>query len=140
MRACPLRYKSCHMNKKLYPRFVDAIKKFNGGDFYACHDLLEDIWFEITGTERNFYQGLIHAAVGFHHIIDKKNPRGALLQLNKAIAKLKPFEPVHETINLRLLLREVEACIKEIEKIHTGKKKNFNRKLIPRITLKKPIP
>ena len=42
-------------------RYRHAIDLFNEREFFACHDVLEEIWAETLGTEREFYQGLIHA-------------------------------------------------------------------------------
>ena len=39
-------------------RFSEGIKKFNDGDFYDCHDILEDVWFDIQGKYTNFLPGV----------------------------------------------------------------------------------
>jgi predicted metal-dependent hydrolase len=75
------------MQNDILERFNLGIDKFNEREFYECHDILEDVWFEIRGQDRKFYQGLIHLAVGFYHILHKNNPKGALSQLNKVITK-----------------------------------------------------
>ena len=123
------------MEAEIAPRFLEGIAKFNSGDFYECHDILEDVWFDINpdSNDRNFYQGLIHIAVGFYHVTEKSNPTGALLQLNKAIKKLTPFKPSYEKVELNKLLAKIEKCIKEIEKLKNEKVKRFDIKLIPRI-------
>lgn len=123
------------MEAEIASRFLEGIAKFNSGDFYGCHDILEDLWFDVDrqNSGRNFYQGLIHIAVGFYHITKKLNPPGALLQLNKAIKKLTPFKPAYEKIELSMLLVKIEKCIKEIEKMKSGKVTKFDIKLVPRI-------
>ena len=123
------------MNKELRERFLEGIKEFNSGNFYECHDILEDVWFDVTGSDRAFYQGLIHLAVGFYHITEKKNPAGALLQLNKAIIKLIPYKPIHEGINLTKILPKTETCINNILNLKNGKIKKFETNLIPKLGL-----
>ena len=44
------------------------------------------------GPLRTFYQGLIHAAVGLHHL-RRGNRTGAFSQLTKAVEKLKQAPP-----------------------------------------------
>lgn len=121
------------MKKELRERFLEGIEQFNSGNFYECHDILEDVWFDVSGNDKAFYQGLINLAVGFYHITEKNNPMGALLQLNKAIIKLIPYKPVHEGINLGRLIPRIEECIKNIQMLKDGKRKEFDLNLIPKL-------
>ena len=113
-------------------RFGDGIKKFNAQEFYDCHDIFEDIWFEVRGSSRRFFQGLIHLAVGFYHILERNNPTGALSQLNKGKTKLIDYLPEFNGVDLKTLLEKTQMCIINIEQVQLGKKK-FNEKLIPMI-------
>ncbi len=124
------------MDEDIRLRFASGIKKFNDKDFYAAHDILEDVWFDITGSDRSFYQGLIHLAVGFYHITDKNNSKGALLQLRKGIAKLTPYKPAYERVELSKLLVNIEKCVNKIERFKDSKIQKFDIKLIPKIILK----
>jgi predicted metal-dependent hydrolase len=105
------------MDSDLLERFTKGINKFNNGEFFECHDILEDIWFEIRGKERNFYQGLIHLAVGFYHLLYRENPKGALSQLNKGTAKLSPYKPEYHGVELNELLEKVSVCIVKIRQL-----------------------
>jgi uncharacterized protein len=57
----------------VFSRFVNAdgyhrgIHLFNAREFYDAHEVWEDVWRESEGMEKNFLQGLIQAAVAFHH-------------------------------------------------------------------------
>jgi hypothetical protein len=44
-----------------------GIRLFNEREFYDAHEVWEDVWRESEGLEKNFLQGLIQAAVAFHH-------------------------------------------------------------------------
>ena len=120
-------------NEDLLLRFSEGIIKFNNRDFYDCHDILEDVWFDVRGSSRRFYQGLIHLAVGFYHILEKDNPKGALSQLNKGITKLSNYLPEFQGVELKHLLLEVKDSIIDIEKIINGEKRIFQEKKIPNI-------
>ena len=49
------------------PRYLAGVLLFNAQDYFAAHEVWEDLWAESHGLERPFYQGLIQAAVGLCH-------------------------------------------------------------------------
>lgn len=118
------------MEEAILGRFREGIDLFNKHSFYKCHDVLEDVWFGVRGNSRRFYQGLIHLAVGFHHITARENPKGALSQLNKGIEKLSEYAPQFQGVELKNLLNEIEKCVEEIKKV---KAEDFDITLIPKI-------
>lgn len=52
--------------QKYPPEYLRGIDLFNAGDYYQCHEVLEDIWVISCGQEKLFYQGVIMAAVAFY--------------------------------------------------------------------------
>jgi len=113
-------------------RFVEGINKFNEGKFYECHDILEDVWFEIRGSSRRFYQGLIHLAVGFYHLTRRNHLNGTLSQLNKGINKLSEYSPEFQGIEIERLLKKVRVCGKKVEEMKETSEE-FDVGLIPKI-------
>jgi hypothetical protein len=118
------------MEDTILGRFREGIDLFNKHSFYNCHDVLEDVWFDVRGNSRRFYQGLIHLAVGFHHITARENPKGALSQLNKGIEKLSEYAPQFQGVELKNLLNEIQKCVGVIRKV---KAEDFDTTLIPKI-------
>jgi len=118
------------MHEGIFERFREGINKFNSFSFYDCHDVLEDVWFDVRGPSRRFYQGLIHLAVGFYHILERENPKGAISQLSKGMEKLNDFKPDFQGVEISRLLEDVESCLESIRKESA---KGFSRKLIPKI-------
>ncbi len=114
-------------------RFKKGIQKFNEGEFYDCHDILEDVWCDVRGETRAFYQGLIHAAVGYYHITVRKNPKGAISQLTKAINKFQPFSPVFQGVELELLISRIEQSIQVIKNSSEAGNAEFDHLLIPKL-------
>jgi predicted metal-dependent hydrolase len=47
--------------------YRQGIRLFNARKFYDAHEVWEDVWRESHGLEKRFLQGLIQAAVAFHH-------------------------------------------------------------------------
>ena len=90
-----------------------GIELFNAGEFYECHEVLEDVWRLSRGAERFFLQALIHFAVGFYHH-RQGNPVGAELQLRKGLRKLAGYLPVFEGVDTARLYREGQAALETI--------------------------
>jgi predicted metal-dependent hydrolase len=55
-----------------------------------CHETLEEHWIEAPKEERDFYQALIHLAVGFHHYV-RGNQKGARAQFVKAMTRFSTY-------------------------------------------------
>lgn len=67
-----------------------AVQQYNRGEYFACHETLEDLWLDEPGPKRTFLQGLLHVAVCLYHF-ECGNMRGALSQAGKALAKIEAF-------------------------------------------------
>jgi predicted metal-dependent hydrolase len=68
----------------------DGIFFFNTGCYFEAHEAWEDLWRQTRGPLRLFYQGLIQAAVGMHHL-GQGNLNGARAQLSKSLSKLEQY-------------------------------------------------
>ena len=63
---------------------------FNAGRYFEAHEAWEDLWRPTRGPLRLYYQGLVQAAVGMHHL-GRGNRNGGQAQINKSIAKLEQY-------------------------------------------------
>lgn len=97
-------------------RFIQAIDKFNKKDFFECHEILEDIWFDTRDDSRDFYHGLLHFAVGFYHLIKKNNIKGTSMQLEKGLNKLSNYPAEYNGINLEKLVKQTDTINKNLAK------------------------
>lgn len=97
-------------------RFIIAIDKFNKKEFFECHEVLEDIWFDTRDNSRDFFHGLLHIAVGFYHLTQKNNIKGSILQFTKAVKKLGDYEENYCGINLGELIKRVNTINKNLAK------------------------
>ncbi len=80
-------------------------KLFNAEKFFEAHEVLETLWRQTHGPERDFYQGLIQIAAAFVHI-QKGTPDGARKLLDKASKKLQKYGPVFHGLDLHALLEQ----------------------------------
>ncbi len=90
-----------------------GVELFNRGDFFECHEVLEEIWVAERGPRRLFLQALIHLAVGLYHH-HRGNPAGAERQLRKGLRKLAGYLPEYEGLDTARLHREAEQCLRGI--------------------------
>ena len=93
--------------------FEDGINFFNGGRYFEAHEAWEDLWRQSGGPLRLFYQGLVQAAVGLHHL-KEGNLDGARTVLGRALEKLDEYPPrfcgignAELTTDLRQILAEM---------------------------------
>lgn len=101
------------MARECDPRFVEGVRLFNEREFFACHDELEEVWSETLGDDRQFYQGLIHAAVALHHF-EEGNLGGARKMSASTRRYLQPYAPAHAGIDLATFLDQFEACFSDL--------------------------
>jgi predicted metal-dependent hydrolase len=84
------------------------------GEFFAAHEVLEDVWREAEPDERDFYQGLVHVAVAWYQA-GRGNRVGCERQLEKARRRLSPYAPEHRTVDIDRLLERIEAAAATVE-------------------------
>jgi uncharacterized protein len=119
--------------------FAEGIRQFNSWMFYDCHETLEDIWRE-TGTKgddatlANFYQGIIKAAAGYHHLL-RDNYRGAVNLLSDTFRLLEPYRPVTLGVDVERLLADIRGTLARIEELGPTRLAEFERSRIPAIAL-----
>src|SRR2546421_12588755 len=70
-----------------------GIAQFNSGDYWECHETLEELWRGEPDPVRYLYQGILLAGVGLLHL-RRGNRRGALSKLRAAVSRLEPYVPV----------------------------------------------
>jgi hypothetical protein len=69
------------------PEYLRAIACFNAGEYFAAHEWLEVLWRRSEGVAREFYHGLIQAAVALHHF-HRGHHRAAHRVAERALARL----------------------------------------------------
>jgi predicted metal-dependent hydrolase len=109
-----------------------GIEEFNSGEFFECHEYLEEAWMEESGRVRYLYQGILQVGVGFYHL-QNGNWRGATGLLRNGTTRLKEFEPVTLGVDVARLIRESERCLQELEERGRGQLDEFDHSTIPKV-------
>ena len=112
-------------------RFKKGLELFNEGEYFECHDTLEDLWQGTRGVDRHFLQGLIQVSVGLYHMLNG-NFKGAASQLRRGLEKLHPYAPAHRGIELKAFISEVTVYQHKAER---GESFDQNSNDIPAILL-----
>jgi uncharacterized protein len=87
-----------------------GLELIDGGEYFEAHEVLEDLWRAASAEERDFYQGLVHVAVAWHHAGHGNRP-GFERQLAKAARRLAPYAPAHRGVDLVDLLGQIGAAV-----------------------------
>ena len=78
------------------------------GEYFAAHEVLEDVWRAAEPGERDFFQGLVHVAVAWYQA-GRGNRVGCERQLEKAAGRLRPYGPVHRGLDVAALVAQLDA-------------------------------
>lgn len=94
----------------------EGIALFNQGEYYKCHDALEEAWKQDQSPARELYRGILQVGIAYYQI-QRGNYRGAVKMLLRLRQWLDPLPPVCRGVNIakvRQNAAEVQAIITEL--------------------------
>jgi uncharacterized protein len=86
-----------------------GLELIESGEYFAAHEVLEDVWRAADQDERDFFQGLVHVAVAWYQA-GRGNRVGCERQLEKAARRLAAYAPRHEGVEVASVLEQVRAA------------------------------
>ncbi len=101
------------MTAEFHKLYLEGIRLFNEEEFFESHDTLEELWSEIVGEEKKFYQGLIQAAVALFHF-GNENFGGARKLFESSRKKLDMYRPHYLGVDLEKFLADFQYCFAEL--------------------------
>jgi predicted metal-dependent hydrolase len=117
--------------------YREGLRLFNEHEFFACHDVLEELWTETLGPEREFYQGLIQASVALFHF-GEGNLGGARRLYESSRRYLEPYRPRYLGVDVDRFLSETRTCFAALLEAPAGaypQSVELDPGLIPRIEI-----
>jgi predicted metal-dependent hydrolase len=90
-------------------RYLAGVMLFNAGDYFEAHEAWEDLWMDMAGPDKQFYQGLIQVAVGLCHFCNG-NLRGAIKLYHSSLNYLSRYPSPHFGLDLDKFREQVRAC------------------------------
>lgn len=105
---CRLRREGCDQSPS--QELLRAIQQFNAGDYWDCHETLEELWAHEPQDLRYLYQGILLIGVGLLHL-HRHNHHGATVKLEGGCHLLLPFEPRCLGVEVASLRQEVQPLL-----------------------------
>jgi len=109
-----------------------AIRQFNSGDYYACHETLEELWIGEGGEIRLLYQGILQVGVALYHL-QRRNEAGARNLLRRGSGLLRAFAPEALGIDLATLISECEDLLQVLQSRGLEQTLEQGSAILPRI-------
>ena len=111
-----------------------GIEQFNAGEFFEQHETIETLWRETRAPVRDLYHGILQIGVGFHHWRNG-NFHGATTLLGEGIARLVPFAPTCQGVEVAALIADARAAWEELLRLGPERMAEFDLARAPRVTL-----
>lgn len=111
-----------------------AMGEFNRGDWFECHETLEELWVGTEGDARHFYQGILQIAVALHHWRGG-NFGGAVSLLKGGVGYLGRVGPVCQRLAVAELVAEADRFREALTILGPSCMAEIDTGLIPRLRL-----
>ena len=123
------------MNEPLPQPYLECIRRYNAGEHWHAHEVLEDLWRATGEPERRlFFQGVIQLAAAFVHA-ERGNMRGVQRLLAKASAKLAATPSPYLALDVAALLEAMGAASREARAVAADPERTFDWRYKPRLSL-----
>lgn len=111
-----------------------AIRQFNGGRWFECHETLEELWVGETGEMRDFYQGVLQVSVALHHWRNG-NFGGAVSLLKGGAGYLRRVSMICQRVDVAGLIAAADTLRESLEELGPDRMRELSSSLIPRLEL-----
>ncbi len=91
-----------------------GVRQFNAGQYWECHETLEELWVAESTDVRYLYQGILLIGVGMLHL-HRHNHHGATTKLASGLDLLRPFEPSCMRIDVAALRSQAARVLDILE-------------------------
>jgi hypothetical protein len=106
-----------------------GIEKFNAGQYYKCHDDLEEAWMLDSTPGRNLYRSILQVGIALYQI-ERKNYRGAVKMLLRVRQWLEPLPDVCRDVNVAKLRQNAQTIHNELINLGEENLGEFNWDLV----------
>jgi predicted metal-dependent hydrolase len=94
----------------LPPLAQQGVERFNAGEYYKQHDLLEELWMHTPGPQRDLYQGILQVGVAYYQIT-RGNDRGARKMLQRALQWLRKLPDACQGVDVADLRQNAQTVL-----------------------------
>ncbi len=113
-------------------QLLKGIREFNSGEWFECHETVEDLWIGSEGEIKDFYQGIIQIAVALHHWRNG-NYGGALSLLKGGAGYLRHVSATCQWVDVERLITDAGRVRDALEALGKERMAELAPALIPTI-------
>ncbi len=106
-----------------------GIELFNQGEYYQCHDYLEEAWRQDESNGRSLYQGILQTGIALYQI-QQGNYRGAAKMLLRLRQWLNPLPDVCRGVRVAALRHNVAAIHESLLALGSDKIADFDWQVV----------
>jgi predicted metal-dependent hydrolase len=96
-------------------RLREGIRLFNEGQFFNCHEVLEDFYHEAEAENKPFLEGLIQLAAAFRLFCDFGEAKGAVRMIYQALIRFENYQPTFLQVRVQDLCQAAEKWARSAE-------------------------
>lgn len=112
----------------------EGIDLFNQGEYYKCHDALEEAWMLDKSEGRDLYRAMLQVGIAYYQT-DRGNYRGAVKMLLRVRQWLEPLPPVCRGVDVARLREDVERVYAALVELGPERLDDLDRALFRPIRL-----
>lgn len=114
------------------PGLLAGVAQFNAGEYWECHETLEDLWRVEPDHIRYLYQGILQVGVGLHHL-RRGNWRGAVNKLRGGLGYLAPSAPACQGLDIARLRAEAGTLLAALEHLGPARLAEYDASATPQV-------
>lgn len=112
--------------------YFEGLRLYQLGKYWESHEVWETLWRKAEGEKRHFLQALIQLDAALLHT-RRSHWKGVSNLLARSIGHLKNCSGILFGIDIRLLLKALDAYTIEIDKLIEGEKQHFDWSHAPKL-------
>lgn len=113
---------------------AEGVELFNAGEYYKCHDALEEAWMLDKSAGRDLYRAMLQVGIAYYQI-DRGNYRGAVKMLLRVRQWLQPLPAVCRSVDVERLREDVEQVYAALVDLGPERLEELDRALFRPINL-----
>lgn len=115
----------------------EGLALFNQGEFYKCHDALEEAWMAEERPIRDLYRGILQVGIAYYQI-QRGNYRGAVKMLLRVRQWLTPLPDRCQGVNVAALRANVETVHEALTALGPERIAEFDGNLFQKLDVTPP--
>ena len=111
----------------------EAIAKFNTGEYYEQHDLLETLWRSTEAPVRQLYQAILQIGIAYYQV-EQGNWRGAVKMLDRGLRWMRYLPDACQGVDVNQLRSNAETLRSELKRVREAGMHTVDRSMF------RPVP